>query len=73
MTVLAIRKDKGELAVLPGPGKLLRALMDRFPGMGPAMNGATGTTKTMRAVADFREREGRVAAAERSARGGSIR
>jgi short-subunit dehydrogenase len=66
VTVRAIRADKAELAVLPGPGKLMRALMDRFPGMGPAMNRATGTGRTMRAVADYREREARLAAAERS-------
>ena len=65
LTVRAIRSDQGELAVLPGPGKLLRALMDRFPGMGPAMNRATGTSTTMRTVAEYREREARLAAAER--------
>src|SRR5437763_1297019 len=36
-TVRAIERDKAELTLMPGPGKLLRALMDRFPGMGPAM------------------------------------
>jgi short-subunit dehydrogenase len=53
----AIAKDKAEIAVLPGPGKLLRALMDRFPGMGPAMNRAAGVNQTMRRVADFREQQ----------------
>jgi short-subunit dehydrogenase len=67
-TVSAIRGDKVELAVLPGPGKLLRALMDRFPAMGPAMNGATGTKKTMQTVAEHRESEARLAAAEHGAR-----
>jgi len=65
-TVRAIRNDKAELAVLPGPGKLLRALVDRFPGMGPAINRATGTTKTTRTVAEFREHEARLAEAEQS-------
>lgn len=64
LTVRAIRRDKPELAVLPGPGRLLRALIDRFPGLGPALNRASGTTKTMRTVAEYREREARVAAAE---------
>ena len=73
LTVRAIRKDRGELVALPGPGKLLRALMDRFPGMGPAINRATGTTRTMRTVADFRECEARLAAAERSASERSVR
>ena len=73
LTVRAIRKDKAELAVLPGPGKLLRASMDRFPGLGPAMNRVTGTGKAMRTVADYREREARVAGAHRHAREGSAR
>jgi short-subunit dehydrogenase len=66
LTVRAVRKDEAELAVLPGPAKLLRAAMDRFPGLGPAMNRATGTGKTMQTVADYREREARLAAAERA-------
>ena len=67
LTVKAIRGDKAELAVLPGPGKALRALMDRFPGLGPAMNRTTGTNKTMATVSDYREWEARLAAAERDA------
>jgi short-subunit dehydrogenase len=65
LTVRAIRKDEAELVVLPGPGKLLRGLVDRFPGLGPAMNRATGTRKTMATVAEYREREARLAVAER--------
>jgi short-subunit dehydrogenase len=65
LTVRAIRKDEAELVVLPGPGKLLRGLVDRFPGLGPAMNRATGTQKTMATVAEYREREARLAVAER--------
>lgn len=56
-TVRAIRKDKAELAVLPGPGRTLRAVLDRFPILGPAMNRATGIQKTMQTIADHRERE----------------
>ena len=67
-TVRAIVKDKAELAVLPGPGRLLRAIMDRFPAMGPAMNRATGTSRTMLTVAEYRERE---AQAERDSESGS--
>jgi short-subunit dehydrogenase len=67
LTVKAIRKNKAELAVLPGPGKALRALMDRFPGLGPALNRATGTNKTMATVAEHREREARLAAAQHNA------
>jgi short-subunit dehydrogenase len=65
LAVRAIRRDKAELAVLPGPGKFLRALMDRFPGLGPATNRASGTNKTMAQVADYREREALLAAAQR--------
>jgi short-subunit dehydrogenase len=57
--VRAVVKDKAEIAVLPGPGRTLRALMDRFPGVGPAMNRATGAEKTMRAVVDRRQDEAR--------------
>ena len=56
-TVRAIRKDKAELAVLPGPGRTLRAVLDRFPALGPVINRATGIDKTMQTIADHRERE----------------
>ncbi len=42
---------------MPGPGRLMRALMTLFPGMGPAMNQMTGSTQVMKQVADFRERQ----------------
>jgi len=63
-TIRAIVKDKAELAVLPGPGKLLRVVMDRFPGLGPAMNRATGASATMLEVAKYREHEARLALAD---------
>jgi short-subunit dehydrogenase len=56
-TVRAIVRDKAELVLMPGPGKLLRAMMDRFPGMGPAMNRMAGVNATMHAVAEFREEQ----------------
>ena len=61
--VRAIVRDKAELAVLPGPGRTLRAFMDRFPGSGPAMNRVAGVEETMRKVADYREREATLALA----------
>src|SRR5439155_15317009 len=64
-TVRAIVRDKAELALLPGPGWVMRAFMDRFPGTGPAMNRVAGVNKTMLTVAEYREREARLAAAER--------
>jgi len=53
----SIRRDKAEIVVMPGPGRLMRALMTLFPGMGPAMNQMTGSSHTMKQVADFREQQ----------------
>ena len=53
----SIRRDKAEVVVMPGPGRLMRALMTLFPGMGPIMNQMTGSTYVMKQVADFRERQ----------------
>src|SRR5438309_249282 len=54
--VRAIRKDRAEIVVMPGPGRLLKALMDLFPGMGPAMNRMAGANATMRRVIEYRQR-----------------
>lgn len=56
-TVRAIVADRAEIAVVPGPGRTLRAVMDRFPGTGPALNRLTGTDKTMDTVAEHREQQ----------------
>ena len=53
----SIKRDKAELVVMPGPGRLIRTLMTFFPGMGPAMNEMTGSTQTMKQVADLREQQ----------------
>ncbi len=53
----SIMRDKAELVIMPGPGRLMRALMTLFPGMGPTMNRMTGSTRTMKQVADVRERQ----------------
>lgn len=53
--VRAIEKDKAEQVVMPGPGRLMKALMDLFPGLGAAMNKASGSIETMTIVADHRE------------------
>jgi short-subunit dehydrogenase len=55
-TVRAIVKDKAEIAVLPGPGRTVRAFMDRFPAIGPMMNRMAGAETTMLKVAAYRER-----------------
>ncbi len=54
--VAAIEKDRAEIVVMPGPGRLIKALMDLLPSMGPAMNQATGANTTMRSVIEFRRR-----------------
>jgi short-subunit dehydrogenase len=53
--VRAISKDKAEIVVMPGPGRLVKALMDLFPGLGPAMTRISGGGKVMEQVADLRE------------------
>jgi short-subunit dehydrogenase len=53
--VKAVRKDRAELVVMPGPGRLLRAIMDYFPGLGPALNRAAGASTTMQKIIEQRE------------------
>ena len=53
--VRAIEKDKAEIVVMPGPGRLMKALMDLFPGLGPAVTRISGGGKVMEQVADLRE------------------
>ena len=53
--VRAIAKDKAELVVMPGPGRLMKALMDFFPAFGPAMNRLE--TVGFRCVKDDGERQ----------------
>src|SRR5215467_7355428 len=55
--VKAVRKDRAELVIMPGPGRLLRAVMDYFPGLGPAANRAAGTGATMRKIIERRDAE----------------
>lgn len=51
----AIRKDRHEIVVMPGPGRLMKAAMDLFPGFGPAMNRMAGVDATMRRVIEHRK------------------
>jgi hypothetical protein len=53
--VKAVTKDRAELVVMPGPGRLLRAVMDYFPGLGSALNRAAGATATMQKIIESRE------------------
>lgn len=50
----AIDRDKTEIVVMPGPARLLRALMDYFPGIGPWMNHQMGVDRTLREVQEFK-------------------
>ena len=66
-TIRAITRDKAEIALLPGPGKTMRAIMDRFPGLGPSMNRISGAEAAMRTVTEYREHEAQLAHAEQTA------
>lgn len=55
--VNVVRKDRAEMVVMPGPGRLLRAVMDYFPGLGPAVNRAAGATATMQKIIELRDAE----------------
>jgi short-subunit dehydrogenase len=53
--VTAVQKDRAELVIMPGPGRLLRAVMDYFPGLGPVVNRAAGTGTTMQKIIEQRD------------------
>ena len=53
--VTAVKKDRAELVIMPGPGRLLRAVMDYFPGLGPAVNRAAGADTTMQKIIELRD------------------
>lgn len=60
----AIDKDRPEIVVMKGPGRLVMALTDLFPGLGARLNQASGAEQTMRQVAEFRERTHAAAAGD---------
>ena len=53
----AVRKDRAEIVVMPGPGRLIRAVMDLFPALGPAMTRAAGANRTMATVIENRRQQ----------------
>lgn len=55
--VRAIEKNKAEIVLVPGPGRVLKALMDLFPGLGPSINRISGVEQLMGSVADHREQQ----------------
>ncbi len=58
----AVKKDRAELVIMPGPGRLLRVIMDYFLALGPALNRAAGATTTMQKIIDQREAKADAAA-----------
>jgi short-subunit dehydrogenase len=60
--IKAVAKDRAELVVMPGPGRLLRAIMDYFPALGPALNRAAGASTTMQEIIELREQKSGTAA-----------
>ena len=48
--VRAIRADRSEIVVLPGPGRLVLALLELFPSLGPTLNRLSGANATMARV-----------------------
>src|SRR5690242_19991610 len=54
-TLRAIANPTAEIVVSTGPGRLLKALTDYFPGLGPALNRLSGAGKLRTSVADYRE------------------
>jgi short-subunit dehydrogenase len=53
----SIRRDRAELVLIPGPGRLMKAAMDFFPGLGPAINRVSGSTATMQRVIEYRKEQ----------------
>lgn len=54
--ITALREDRPEIVVMPGPGRLMKALMDLFPGLGRSMNERLGAKATMQRVIELRKR-----------------
>jgi short-subunit dehydrogenase len=52
--VAAIARDRAEVVVMPGPGRLLKALLDFYPALGVSMNRMAGADATMARVIEFR-------------------
>lgn len=55
--VRAITRDMAEIVIFPGPGRVMKALWDFFPGMGPSMNRMASVDDVMTKIAVERERQ----------------
>ena len=65
--VQAITRDRAVVVVMPGPGGLMKGLMDALPGLGPRMNQLAGVTDMVHRLAALRaETAGSTRDAERS-------
>lgn len=53
--VQAVEIDSAELLIQPGPGRPLRAVLDCFPSLGPALSRAGGATTSMQKIIEQRE------------------
>jgi len=52
--VQAIKRDRPVAVVMPGPGGLMKSLMDALPGLGPRMNNMAGVTDMVQQLAVLR-------------------
>ncbi|HLZ29998.1 MAG TPA: SDR family oxidoreductase [Chloroflexota bacterium] len=52
--VQAIKRDRAIVVVMPGPGGVLKSLMDAFPELGPHMNDMGGATALVKRLAALR-------------------
>jgi short-subunit dehydrogenase len=55
--VKSIRRDKAEIVIMPGPGRIMRALLTLFPGMGQRMIQLTGGARLVDQIVEFREQQ----------------
>lgn len=53
--VKAIRRDRAEIVVMPGTGRLTKAMLDYFPTLGSKMNAMSGVNEVMRRVVEAHE------------------
>jgi short-subunit dehydrogenase len=51
--VQAIKGDRAVVVVMPGPGGLMKSLMDALPGLGPRMNQMAGVTDMVQRLAEL--------------------
>jgi hypothetical protein len=52
--VQAITHDRPVVVVMPGPGGVMKSLMDAFPDLGPKMNEMGGATAMVKQLAALR-------------------